>query len=488
MKDLESTNRLIDQWLDDTIDEAGGRSLNEWIKASPENADHFAQRTHLHSRLFDWAQTHDSKVVEFRPPIRFRLGLGIAASIAVILMGTLWISKPEPGLPVAKLTARANSDLRYHGKLQDAATTTIRTGHYRAKNGITSFRFDNGVEVVVEAPAEFQIESDLKMSLSQGRLSATVPPEGVGFTVETPAAEIIDFGTEFAIEVASDRSSEVHVFDGAVDVKPLGNEKVVPVRLVTNDATRVEFESNVPMGIPLAPDRFLRSLEEPSLRYSLAVRALSPTVRLRMGLKTLTKRPDVQFVSSDRNHSPLVSGRVGAAFRFGGPTEKEFVELPHYVGTMTGNLTGLCWVYAESRPRRASVAADLRSSEKGQFAWGLWRDRGFSSVRIRQENGEDVFVREREALPIGGWQHLAFVADGSLVRLYRNGREVAVAPCGPVALAEQSPLLIGARAYESKSQVRQVWHGRIDEFSLFDVALTSAQIRALYEAAQISGE
>ncbi|MEM1297131.1 MAG: FecR domain-containing protein, partial [Verrucomicrobiota bacterium] len=252
MKNKETINRLIDQWLDESIDEAGMNELNAWIKASPENADHFAQRSHLHSRLFDWAQTHDSKVVKFQPAIPVRAVLGIAAAVALLLLGGFWISQPSPGDPVAVLTARDSGDLRYQGKLLDLEDTTIRTGHYEASEGITSFRFGNGVEVVVEAPATFQIESNLRMSLAQGRLSATVPPEGIGFTVETPAAEVVDFGTEFAVEVATDRSSEVHVFDGAVDVKPLKNSEAQPVRLVTNDATRIEYESDVPMGIPLA--------------------------------------------------------------------------------------------------------------------------------------------------------------------------------------------------------------------------------------------
>ncbi|MEM9282396.1 MAG: LamG-like jellyroll fold domain-containing protein [Verrucomicrobiota bacterium] len=484
MRDFESINALIDQWLDQTIDETGLTSLNEWIKASPENADHFAQRSHLHSQLFEWAQTQDSKVVKLRPAVRARTLVGIAASIAVILLGGLWFSKPAPGKPMAELTARANSDLRYQGRRQSIEDNTIRTGKYAAKQGITSFRFDNGVEVVVEAPAEFRIESDLRMSLTYGRLSVTVPPEGIGFTVETPAAEVIDFGTEFAIEVADDRSSEVHVFDGAVDVKPLRSTETIPVRLVTNGATRIEYESDVPMGIPLAPDRFLRSLEEPTLQYSTVVRALSPTVRLRMGLKTYTKRSDIQFLFPGSTPSPLASGKVGASVQFGGPTERDFLAIPDYTASSSGRLSGVCWVYAESRPRKASIAADTAGPGTGQFAWGLWRDKGFSRVKIRQQDGSDVFVREREPLPIGAWQQLAFVADGTSVRLYRNGREVAAEPCGPVASSGQTPLLIGAHPDEATTEAEQFWHGRIDEFAIFDVALTSEQIMALYKVAQ----
>ena len=57
---------LIDRWLDETIEEPEMERLNEWIKENPENADRFAQRSHLHSRLFNWAETRDSKVVNLQ--------------------------------------------------------------------------------------------------------------------------------------------------------------------------------------------------------------------------------------------------------------------------------------------------------------------------------------------------------------------------------------------------------------------------------------
>ena len=61
--------------------------------------------------------------------------------------------------------------------------------------------FDGGVMVYVEAPARFDAVSDKRVMLHSGRLSASVPPEGVGFTVETPEAEVVDFGTEFSVDV-----------------------------------------------------------------------------------------------------------------------------------------------------------------------------------------------------------------------------------------------------------------------------------------------
>ena len=76
------------------------------------------------------------------------------------------------------------------------------------------------MELVIEAPASFDIHSSDFVRLSDGRLAANVPPEGVGFTVDTPDAEVVDYGTEFAVEVIGEHGCEVHVFNGEVKVQP----------------------------------------------------------------------------------------------------------------------------------------------------------------------------------------------------------------------------------------------------------------------------
>ena len=70
---------------------------------------------------------------------------------------------------------------------------------------------------------------------------------------------------------------------------------------------------------------------------------------------------------------------------------------------------------------------------------------------------------------------LAFVADGQHAILYRNGNEVARAPCGPVAESSTLPLMIGAS--ERSGGRQHIWRGRIDEFAVFDRALTPDEIQ-----------
>ncbi|MEM1296842.1 MAG: LamG-like jellyroll fold domain-containing protein [Verrucomicrobiota bacterium] len=491
MSEKDSQLELIRRLLDGDADEQDFAAIERMLRDDPQFRKEYLRYLSVDSALAGGlAKVPRRSPEDFPPPARrfvsWKRMAAAAAGLAALLSAGLWIMRPTPGEPVAVLVASAKGDLRYQGKLQDAGDSTIRTGRFELRGGVSSFRFENGVEVVVEAPASFRVDSALKLTLWQGRLSATVPPEGAGFTVETPAAEVIDFGTEFAVEVAADRSSEVHVFDGSVDVKPLGGPETEPVRLETNAATRIEYESVVPMGIQIDPNRFIRSLKEPKLRYAPAIQALSPALHHRMGMETIGGNSALQYFSRNSAVPFLALGKIGASFRFGGEAQRSFVLVPEYEKSTSGELSGLCWIFADSRPRRATVAANGSIFNDGQFGWSLLRDSGCLQVRVPQNNGEVVSVREKEQLPIGQWQQIAFVADGKTLRLYRNGKQVASRPCGPVARSLSAPLTIGGRLENDGPHARHFWHGRIDEFALFNTALTEPQILELYKIAQRS--
>ena len=113
----------------------------------------------------------------------------------------------------------------------------------------------------------------------------------------------------------------------------------------------------------------------------------------------------------------------------------------------------------------------------------MLRDSGKLFVGVKPNGSDDlVEVRTSHPLPLHSWQHLAFVADGETLRLFLNGIEIDSKKCGPVSAAVSHPFLgIGARINDRKQTADQFWHGRIDEFALFDHALSDVDILTLYK-------
>ncbi len=104
---------------------------------------------------------------------------------------------------------------------------------YRMLDGAAHLRFVHGADVVVKAPASFTIHDELRLTLEEGSLRALVPESAEGFTVNGPGVRFLDLGTEFGVAVdrVSGRS-ELHVFEGEVEVFPDGSHK--PVATVTS--------------------------------------------------------------------------------------------------------------------------------------------------------------------------------------------------------------------------------------------------------------
>lgn len=99
----------------------------------------------------------------------------------------------------------------------------VSAGRWTLKTGVCSLRLDNGVELVVEGPADFDLQGLGGVRLDRGRLAVRVPPAGHGFCVRTPHAELVDLGTEFGVVVDSADATDVAVYQGRIEVQSLAN-------------------------------------------------------------------------------------------------------------------------------------------------------------------------------------------------------------------------------------------------------------------------
>lgn len=94
----------------------------------------------------------------------------------------------------------------------------LRPGRLELKKGHAQLQLKNNVEILIEAPCEFRLRSLKKLSLTEGVLTAKVPPQVHGFTVKTPSAKVVDRGTEFGVRVGRSGSTLTAVFDGRIQL------------------------------------------------------------------------------------------------------------------------------------------------------------------------------------------------------------------------------------------------------------------------------
>ncbi len=86
------------------------------------------------------------------------------------------------------------------------------------ETGVVELMLDNGAQIVLQGPADFRLVSARKAIARHGKLVMRCGPDAVGFEVESPDAKIIDLGTVFGLSIVEGASTDVVVYEGAVDL------------------------------------------------------------------------------------------------------------------------------------------------------------------------------------------------------------------------------------------------------------------------------
>jgi hypothetical protein len=186
-----------------------------------------------------------------------------------------------------------------------------------------------------------------------------------------------------------------------------------------------------------------------------------------------------------------VPGQIGGALNFGGSAYSQYASVAGFVHATNNTLTLSAWVWANGADDRASIVDGYGQNPIGQFRFGL----GSASTRpltggvISQAAGY-VAATETTGFPLGSWQHVALVADGAMLRLYRNGIQVATNAyngtiVSPSALTN---LFLGVRIADdglSLNTVPGYWNGKMDDLGLWGRGLSPAEILTIYVAGRV---
>jgi hypothetical protein len=183
--------------------------------------------------------------------------------------------------------------------------------------------------------------------------------------------------------------------------------------------------------------------------------------------------------------NPWTNGLSGRALRFRGTTQRAAVRIPSYPKAGTA-FSASAWVWADARTTSASVLKN-GSTNTGQFHLGLRDTAGDLEILINTTAGR-FNVREGVPLTTGQWHHVAFTADGTTLRLFRDGQIIGSQPySGQFIQTSSNVLSIGAKLNDPGTAVDisaagGVWNGRIDEVAIWSRGLTSEELVAVYQA------
>jgi hypothetical protein len=121
---------------------------------------------------------------------------------------------------------------------QSAQPTTpgarIAPGEYFLQAGLATIAFDSGAEMVLEAPAKFEVVSEMRIVFDHGNAAFYCPDRSAGFVVETRFGRVVDRGTRFTLQLRQNQqSARLAVQEGEVELH-LAGDKVR--RLKTHEA------------------------------------------------------------------------------------------------------------------------------------------------------------------------------------------------------------------------------------------------------------
>lgn len=185
----------------------------------------------------------------------------VLISCAALLMVLIYIYLKPVAMEVATLTdavdaqsLNANTILSPGARLLTAQPPVILT------RGIVKLLYDNDVEVLIEAPAEYQIQSSDLIRLNYGRLFARVSEAGKGFSVLTRNTKIVDLGTEFGVYADTLNKTELHVFKGKTTAVASVNNSVQNIGVIGGQAREINAVGQA-RDIHLKKDVFVRAID-----------------------------------------------------------------------------------------------------------------------------------------------------------------------------------------------------------------------------------
>ena len=403
---------------------------------------------------------------------------------------------------VAVLTGVYNA--RWSGPVQKLGLgTPLMIGQeFRLDGGLAEITFKLGARVIVAAPAHLRLTSIDGVQVLDGNVTVRADTETArGFIVNSAVARVVDLGTEFGAAIEQDRQTDLHVFQGMVEVSRNSDKGTRAFRLAAGQRIVMRQSGDVEVpSVGADGSRFTRSLVSAEndfarwQRWNQSIRKDADLVGYYLGESQSENDRILRNVATGSTAAGTVRGASWAEGRWPGKPALRFSDRDDCVRMdIPGRfrcLTLTAWVNLEALRNEfnALLLTNGWTARAGQFHWQLTRS-GRMDFGINFGPG-DSDCTVYHSLPVldsddfGRWLHLAVVYDTAArqIEFYADGRLVNSKRTADDIELVAGPCELGNWYADSKDPfpVRN-FQGRIDELMIFRRALTAGEVKTMYE-------
>lgn len=413
-------------------------------------------------------------------PRRLFSTLAMAASVALAgLLAFAWMNRA----PIAVIQDEADAIFADGAAPEDGA---LESEAYSLVAGMVSIEFRNGVTMTVTAPADFEVVDEYHIRLSKGSVRAMAPESGHGFIIETPDADIQDLGTEFGVSVDSDSGhSEVHVFDGRVDVKNHGERDAI-ASLELGDSARI-LDGKVDRNILATPEHFLTPADVSYSRWQKTSDSIRQDEDLIFYYGFNEVPGNDRILKDEAFHGDSVDGEISGARWVSGRWPNKDALLFDEKGDSVAfdipqelkQLTFAAWVKIDRFDEPLTAVMNSMAWKPGSMHLQISRSGDYMMPGVYKRAARE---RSDATIPRGQWTLLVATVDteSSFSRSYVNGKRSISETLPPEATVAPGPFLLGSFRETLDGERIRGFRGRMDEVILWNRVLTDKEIRRLY--------
>jgi hypothetical protein len=452
---------------------------------------------------------------------KLQIGLLVTSAAAMLFFAVfLKFTSGRNGIPIAKVSDGVNTEwLSASGEI--SVGSPLYPGPLTLKKGVAQIMLDGGARVLLEAPVELDLETASSLYLRKGRLVANIEQSTEQrFVIRTANSTIVDYGTEFGVDVDNLGQTYAYVFKGKVELRqgcdPLKYSNTLPLQ--AGQSGRANHAGEI---LRANPDERVRFFTAMPTRYELAVRKTQPLYYWRFDrnpkgpfdseLDIASDNPYQLVGNSDYTNGPDLGGKQSnTALRLTGPQDYAILRDCTAEADNADGFTISMWVRPEVQDAALMDKAGkviMRVRRKDETGMGHRSTFLFNYIKKQfvfyvghTSDNPGGLVNEfdtsvsSEAVALDAWYHVVVTyTNSNRMCLYVNGRlnasnklPDAVRLLDMDKNKEPYRWLVGYGKMVRSEDIKEdrSFTGSIDEISQYNRQLSAEEVQMLYKAAE----